>query len=168
MSSLYELTGDWLKLQDMLKEDEFDKETIETTLECKEFEIEVKADNYAKIIKNLEIDKDGIEGMKKAVKEEIKRLDAKAKAIDNKIKFLKENLGTTMKIMKKDKIKTRLFTFYFRKTKNVRIIDLDKALSSKYVKNNPEVDKEKLLKAMKNGETFNFADIKESEGLVIR
>lgn len=168
MSSLYELTGDWLKLQDMLESEDFDKETIETTIECMEYEIEIKANNYGKLIKNLEINKKSIEGTKKAIQEEIKRLNDKEKAIENKIRFLKENLGNTMRIMKKNKIKTEFFTFYFTKTKKVNILDNEKALNSKYIRNNPEIDKIRLLKAMENGEIFDFADIKESESLVIR
>lgn len=168
MSSLYELTGDWLKLQDMLESKDFDKETIETTIECMEYEIEIKANNYGKLIKNLEINKKSIEGTKKAIQEEIKRLNDKEKAIENKIRFLKENLGNTMRIMKKNKIKTEFFTFYFTKTKKVNILDNEKALNSKYIRNNPEIDKIRLLKAMENGEIFDFADIKESESLVIR
>ncbi len=168
MSSLYELTGDWLKLQDMLESEDFDKETIETTIECMEYEIEIKANNYGKLIKNLEINKKSIEGTKKAIQEEIKRLNNKEKAIENKIRFLKENLGNTMRIMKKNKIKTEFFTFYFTKTKKVNILDNEKALNSKYIRNNPEIDKIRLLKAMENGEIFDFADIKESESLVIR
>lgn len=168
MSSLYELTGDWLKLQDMLESEDFDKETIKTTIECMEYEIEIKANNYGKLIKNLEINKKSIEGTKKAIQEEIKRLNNKEKAIENKIRFLKENLGNTMRIMKKNKIKTEFFTFYFTKTKKVNILDNEKALNSKYIRNNPEIDKIRLLKAMENGEIFDFADIKESESLVIR
>jgi ribosomal protein L16 Arg81 hydroxylase len=168
MSSLYELTGDWLKLQDMLESEDFDKETIKTTIECMEYEIEIKANNYGKLIKNLEINKKSIEGTKKAIQEEIKRLNDKEKAIENKIRFLKENLGNTMRIMKKNKIKTEFFTFYFTKTKKVNILDNEKALNSKYIRNNPEIDKIRLLKAMENGEIFDFADIKESESLVIR
>lgn len=168
MSSLYELTGDWLKLQDMLESEDFDKETIETTIECMEYEIEIKANNYGKLIKNLEINKKSIEGTKKAIQKEIKRLNDKEKAIENKIRFLKENLGNTMRIMKKNKIKTEFFTFYFTKTKKVNILDNEKALNSKYIRNNPEIDKIRLLKAMENGEIFDFADIKESESLVIR
>lgn len=168
MSSLYELTGDWLKLQDMLESEDFDKETIKTTIECMEYEIEIKANNYGKLIKNLEINKKSIEGTKKAIQKEIKRLNDKEKAIENKIRFLKENLGNTMRIMKKNKIKTEFFTFYFTKTKKVNILDNEKALNSKYIRNNPEIDKIRLLKAMENGEIFDFADIKESESLVIR
>lgn len=73
-----------------------------------------------------------------------------------------------MRIMEKNKIKTEFFTFYFTKTKKVNILDNEKALNSKYIRNNPEIDKIRLLKAMENGEIFDFADIKESESLVIR
>lgn len=168
MSSWYELTGDFLKVQEMLENDEFDKETLENTLGCIDYEIEVKAENYAKVIKNLEVVKAGVKGQKDALNDEIERLGRKEKAIDNKVKYMKENLGQAMKITGKEKIKTDLFSFYFRKNQSANVIDEAKALKSEYVKTNVAIDKASLLEAMKNGKKFDFADIKESESLIIR
>ena len=60
MSSIYELTGEYLELMNMLEDEEIDEQTIIDTLEALDGEIENKADNYAKIIKSLESDIDGI------------------------------------------------------------------------------------------------------------
>lgn len=172
MSSLYELTGDFLKVQEMLENDEFDRETLENTLGCIDYEIEIKAENYAKVIKNLETARASIKGQKDALKnalnDEIERLDHKEKTFENKIKYLKENLGQAMKITGKEKIKTDLFSFYFRKNQSVSVIDEKKALKSEYVKTKVTLDKAALLEAMKNGEKFDFANIRESETLIIR
>ena len=54
MANLYELTGDFLTLMDMLEDEECDEQCIMDTLESVEYEIEEKADGYAKIIKSLE------------------------------------------------------------------------------------------------------------------
>ena len=51
MSALYELTGFFLELMDMLEDEECDEQCIMDTLESVEYEIEDKADGYAKIIK---------------------------------------------------------------------------------------------------------------------
>lgn len=172
MSSLYELTGDFLKVQEMLENEEFDKETLKNTLECIDFEIELKSDGYGKVIKNLETQKKAVEGQRKALKtaldDEIIRLKDKEQALDNRIKYLKENLGQAMKTTGKEKIKTDLFSFYFKKTPSVNIIDEKKALESDFVRVKKEVDKSNLLKAMKEGKTFDFVEIKESESLVIK
>lgn len=45
---------------DMLEDEEVDEQTIIDTLEALDGEIENKADNYAKIIRSLESDIDGI------------------------------------------------------------------------------------------------------------
>ena len=54
MAALYELTGEFLQLMDMLEDEECDEQCIMDTLESIEYEIEDKADGYAKIIKSLE------------------------------------------------------------------------------------------------------------------
>lgn len=172
MSSLYELTGDFLKIQDMLEGEEFDKEALMNTLEAVDYAIDIKAENYGKVIKNLEAVKAGIKGSREALKtalnDEINRLSDKEKAIDNKIKYMKEHLGQSMKVMGKEKIKTELFSFYFKKNQAVNVIDEGKALKSDYVRVKTELDREKLLAAMKNGKKFDFADIRESESLIMR
>lgn len=80
---LYELTGEYLKVQEMLENEDFNKETIENTLDCIDFEIDVKAENYGKMIKNYETEMLGIKGQKEALKDalqdEIDRLDKKQK-----------------------------------------------------------------------------------------
>ena len=51
MANIYELTGQFLQLLDMLEDEEVDEQVIMDTLESVEYEIEDKADGYAKIIK---------------------------------------------------------------------------------------------------------------------
>ena len=172
MGGLYELTGDFLKVQGMLENDEFDRETLINTLEGIDYAIDIKAENYGKVIKNLGVLKAGIKGQREALKnalnEEIERLSEKEKAVDNKIKYMKENLGQAMRVTGKEKIKTELFSFYFKKNQAVNITDEKEALNSDYVRVKKEIDRTKLLAAMKNGEKFDFVDIKESESLIIR
>lgn len=53
MANIYELTGQFLQLLDMLEDEEVDEQVIMDTLESVEYEIEDKADGYAKITKLL-------------------------------------------------------------------------------------------------------------------
>ena len=172
MSGLYELTGDFLNIQNMLEEEEFDKEALLNTLEGIDYAIDIKAENYGKVIKNLEAVKAGIKGqrdaLKNALSDEINRLSDKEKTIDNKIKYMKENLGQAMRATGKEKIKTELFSFYFKRNQAVNIINEAEALNSGYVRVKKEIDKVKLLEDMKKGGKFDFANIKESESLIIR
>ena len=172
MSSLYELTGDFLNVQNMLEEEEFDREALLNTLEGINYAIDIKAENYGKVIKNLEAAKAGIKGqrdaLKNALSDELNRLSDKEKAVDNRIKYMKENLGQAMRATGKEKIKTELFSFYFKKNQAVNITNEAEALNSAYVRVKKEIDRTELLKAMKEGTEFSFADIKESESLIIR
>lgn len=117
---LYELTGQFLELLNMFEDDEVDEQIIMDTLEGVECEIEEKADNYAKIIKNLQMD---IEGMEK----ENNRLKARQKTFENRIKWLKENLKTCMELTGKRKFTTELFSFNIQKNGGKRklVVDVD-------------------------------------------
>ena len=56
MASLYELTGDFLKVREMLFDEDADIEMIENTLDCIGCLFEEKADNYAKILQCINDD----------------------------------------------------------------------------------------------------------------
>ena len=60
MASLYQLTGDYLELLNMLEDEEIDEQVILDTLEGLDGEIEIKADNYAKLIRHIESNNDAI------------------------------------------------------------------------------------------------------------
>ena len=51
MSTLYELTADWLALMEMAEDPDIEEDVFMDTLEGIEGEIEIKADGYAKVIR---------------------------------------------------------------------------------------------------------------------
>lgn len=120
MSKLYELTGAFLEVLSMLEDEECDEQCIMDTLESIEYEIEDKADGYAKIIKSLESD---IAGMSK----EIERLDSRKTTYNNRIKWLKQNLEMCMRATGKRRFTTDLFSFNIQKNGGKRklVIDVD-------------------------------------------
>lgn len=142
MSSLYDLTKEFIEVQNMIYDENYSAETIRTTLECISYEIEQKADNYAKLIKNISVD---VEGLKK----EIDRLQAKKQALEKKQTFLKEHLKLSMIALGIDKIKTRLFSFSVRKASKGHLIvdDIDK-VPKKFLKP-PEVDRKAIIEYLK-------------------
>ena len=117
-STLYELTGDFLKLMEMLEDEECDQQCIMDTLESVEYEIEDKADGYAKIIKSLEVKRDG-------VIKEIERLIARKNHYENRIKWLKQNLEMCMRVTGKRKFTTDLFSFGIQKNGGKRKLIID-------------------------------------------
>ena len=121
MSSLYELTGQYLSLMDIAED--ADPDVLRDTLELIDGEIEDKADNYAKVIKNLE-------GESKTIEEEIERLNRKKKGIDNSIDSIKKNLERCMIVTGKRKFKTTLFSFGIQKNApSVNVKDESKGTS---------------------------------------
>ena len=118
MSKLYELTGQFLEVMNMLEDDEIDEQCIIDTLESLEYEIEDKADNYAKIIKSLESDVNGIS-------DEVKRLSERKKTYENRIKWLKQNLEMCMRTIGKKKFSTDLFSFNIQKNGGKRKLTID-------------------------------------------
>ena len=120
MANIYELTGQFIQLLEMLEDEEVNEQVIMDTLESVEYEIEDKADGCAKIIKALEADVEGI-------KKENDRLTSRKKTYENRIKQLKENLEMCMKATGKKKFTTDLFSFNIQKNGGKRklIVDVD-------------------------------------------
>lgn len=101
---LYELTEQWDTVFNMMEDGETDEQVIFDTLESIEGEIEDKADNYAKIIRNLQASVD-------VLKAEEERLYQRRKSTENHIQRLKDNLQANLEFIGKTKFKTDLFSF---------------------------------------------------------
>ena len=164
MSSIYELTQDYLIISEMMESPELDPEFLADTMEAVEGALEIKAENYAKVMKNLE-------GDVAALKAEETRLSEKRKAIENNIKNMKMALQSMMTITGKTKFKTDLFSFGIQKNAPSVVIDTDiNNLPTEFLKfREPEVDKTKLKEALKNGEDLSgYCHLEQSESLRIR
>lgn len=159
--TLYELTGQFLEVNEMAENGEIDEETMQDTLESIECEIEVKAENYAKVIRNLESD---IESLKK----EEERLYERRKTIENNIKRIKKNLENCMIAVDKKKFKTDLFSFNIQKNAPSLVIDNKNSIPAEYlIQQEPKVDTVNLKKYLKENKA-DFAHLEQSESLRIR
>lgn len=116
--NLYEITSDFLTLQQMLEDPDEDPQVVADTLEAVEGELEYKAENYAKVIRNLE-------GNVVVIKTEVDRLTAKKKSCEAGIKRLKEDLQQAMILTGKRKFKTDLFSFNIQKNGGKAPVILD-------------------------------------------
>lgn len=168
MGSLYELSGDYAKFSELMEMEELEpemQEALEEALGNLGEDIEIKLENYAKIIKNFESD---IEGLKT----EEARLASKRKTKENAIKNMKERMTLAMQQTGKLDIKTPLFSFKVQKNTPSVVLDVHSVLDipEKYrIPQEPKVDK-KLLKAdIEAGEDLDgIAHIERSESLRIR
>lgn len=165
MANIYEITDDFLRIQDMMGDPELDPQTLADTLEAIEGELEVKAENYAKVMKNLE-------GDIVAIKAEIDRLTSKKKAIENNIKNMKATLQSVMEATGKTKFKTDLFSFGIQKNAPSVVIDVEdvRDIPEDYLKfKEPEVDKTAIKAAINDGvDLSGIAHLEQSQSLRIR
>lgn len=152
MSNLYQLTNDYETVLNMLYDEDADEEMILDTLEAIEGEIEDKANNYAKIIKELE-------AKQNARKEEAKRLTESAKVFENRVKALKSNLFNSMKATGKTKFATDLFSFNIAKNGGKQTLTIDGEVPEEYTKAVIENDTDKIRQALENGEKLTFAHL---------
>lgn len=163
MSTLYELSGEFQQLLEMLQDcDELEEQVLKDTLEGIDGELEIKAEGYAKIIKELSADASKFE-------EEEKRLERRRKTLENRVGMLKNALFLTMKATGKTKFKTGLFSFGIQKNGGKKPLEIKAGavIPDEYTRK--ETDAEKIREALEKGVVLPFAELKErGEHLRIR
>ena len=161
-TNLYELVGQYDVLMEMLYDPENDEDFLLDTIEAIEGEIEVKAQNYCNIVSMMDSNA-------KALDDEIKRLQAKKKTIENRSKWLKKRLFLAMKELGIPKIQTDLYTISIQKNGGVQPVVLTGEIPDNFKKIVYEDDMAKVREALKNGEELEFAHFGErGESLRIR
>ena len=154
---LYELTEIYLNLKDM----DIEEGDLNAALENIDDEIETKADNIAKVLRDFD-------GDIEALKSEEERLAKKRKAIENRQKKLKEYLQNAMLVLDKRKFKTDLFSFNIQKNApSLKILDESK-IPEDYYKIEKKLNKNDLKEAVKNGLFEDAAELVQTESLRIR
>lgn len=166
MSTLYELTGDYETLLNMLFDEGEDEQCILDTLEGIEGEIEAKADGYAKVIRELQ---ESVE----AIGEELERLSKRREMLERNIVRLKKHLFEAMKFTGKSKFKTDLFSFSIAKNGGKRPLeiftDVPESVPEEYQKHIVAIDRNAVRAALEAGMELEFATLKErGESLRIR
>ena len=162
MSTMYELTDNLMAVLEMGSDPEIPPEAIADTLEGIEGEIELKAQSYAIIIKELE-------GEAVKLKTEETRLLSKRKSLENNIKRIKDNLFNAMKITGKEKFKTDLFSFGIQKSPAKLVIDDSSLIPEKYyVEQAPKLDEQRLKSDLKSGIECEYAHLEQGEHVRIR
>lgn len=165
MSNLYELTQDYLQISSMMEDPELDPQALLDTMEAVEGALEIKAENYAKVIRNLE-------GDIAAIKNEVERLSAKRKTLENNIKFMKSALQMSMEVTGKTKFKTELFSFNIQKNAPAVVMDVEDIndVPEEYLKyKDPEIDRAAIKEAINNGADLSgIAHLEQGQSLRIR
>ena len=160
MASLYELTGQMYYLMQLLEDPDSEEQVILDTMEGIDFEIEEKADGYAKIIRMLT-------GEAETIAAEVDRLTARKKALLNNVDRLKSALEQSMIFLDKRKFKTALFSFNIQK--NPATVNIVGEVPEKFlIRQEPKVDKRAIIDYVKEHGNTEYAELTQSESLRIR
>lgn len=158
---LYELTEAYQNVQQLTEDESMDTQALEQAMQQIESAIEEKAENIAKLIKN-------IDGDIEILKAEEERLNQKRKALENKKDWLKKYLEQQLSIAGLEKVKTKLFTVALQNNApSVEIID-ESLIPESYFKIERVVMKKEILNAIKQGNVIPGVQMKQTRGLRIR
>lgn len=157
MAKLYELTGIFLKIDEMDVDDETKLDTLDSI--DWEHDFSEKIENCIKVIRNKN-------ARVEAYKAEIARLDALKKSESKAIEEIKKRISEAMRLTQHDKLDTTLFKVGFRKSKAV-VVDEDK-LPKKYQIVSYKPDKKTIKELLNSGATIRGARIEERSNLSIR
>lgn len=121
MACIYELSEDFKAVSALVDTAETEEElqAINDTLDAISAELDVKLENSAKFIKNLDTDIDGLD-------KEIKRLTLIKKRKAALIERLKLNCDNAMKLNNETTKKVGIFTFSYRKSEKTIVDDVNK------------------------------------------
>ena len=165
MSTLYELTAEYMQLLEMAEDPDIDLQTLADTMEALSGEIEDKADGYAKVIRSIETDIDGII-------EEISRLQFRRQRMELNVRHMKDALQTAMLATGKTKIKTTLFSFNVQKNPPSVVMDeqyIENVPEEYLIYQEPKINKKAILEDIKAGRDLSgIAHLEQGESLRIR
>ena len=163
--TLYELQDEYRVLLEMAEDPEVDMDILTDTMEALDGELEVKADGYARVLKQLEADMANLKG-------EEKRLATRRTAIEKSMKRMKSVLQAAMELTGKTKFKTELFSFNIQKNPAALKMDEDDLgkIPPKYlIPQDPKIDTAKLKEDLKAGKDLEgIAHLEQSMGLRIK
>lgn len=154
MATLYEINQEILNCVDMETGEIIDMDKLGEL----QLAFDVKVENIALWIKNLLSDAE-------AIKAEKNKLAERQKSCENKAKSLKEYLNT---YLGGQKFKTPKVSISYRKSESVEVTDISK-VDKEYLKAiEPEVDKTKIKKAMKDGAEIKGVTLVQNQNMQIR
>lgn len=159
---LYEINEVYQNLLALLEDEETSAEQLAGAFENIKDELHVKVENYARIIKNVQAEVE-------AYKEEVARMTAKRKSLENNIGRMKEAAEYAMRLQGETKVKGELFTIAIQKNPPSLKIDIEpEELPQEFQTITITPNKEKIKEAIKEGKDIKWARLEQGESLRIR
>jgi hypothetical protein len=158
MTTLYELSGQYLALAELADDPNMPPEALQDSLEGLEGAIEVKAQALLQVVA-------GMEGDTGAIDAEIKRLQERKRVIENRANRLRQYLFDNMQATGISKISCPLFAITLAKGRPVVVIDDASQIPPQYIKTTITETpiKAEILKALKAGEAVPGCYLGESK-----
>lgn len=168
MPNIYDLTGDFLKLWELIDEGEVSDEILAEVFDNTTEELTIKLEGYCKFLKNCESDI-------AALKAEEHRLADKRRAIENTVDRAKKAMMTALKAAEINKIKCGTFSVGIQKNPPKVVIDdpyLENIPERYLIPQDPQINKKQILEDSKAGVDLSdlegIAHIEQDDGLRIR
>ncbi len=165
MSHLYELTAAYSDLQNRLDDPDADEQQLTLWLDECSGALQEKCTDIAKVIGNLE-------ATATAIADAEIRMNARRKAIENRIKSIKAYVLRNMQAADIHKIECPEFKISRQKNPASVIIDDEAAIAISYWRQPetppPSIDKRAILDDIKNGVIVAGAHSEQTERLVIK
>lgn len=159
MSKLYELTGQYKNLAELLDNPNLPQDDIKQALNGVQADISEKVDGIGKLIKNMESDA-------QSLKNEEERLYKRRASLQNNIESVKNYLYEQISQLQDKKVKTSLFTFYVQSNAPSVAVNEVEYIPKHYFKDQePILDKKRLLDDLKNGVKIDGVVLQQTESL---
>lgn len=161
MAVLYKLADDYNHVVDMA--DQLDDGTLRDTLDSIKGAFDVKAENIAKVIRE-------VTGQAEMIDEEIKRLTQRKSAMKNNAKSMKLYLQEQMERVGTRKVQGELLTVAIQKnTPSVRVINERSIPEEFFIPQPAKLDKKQLKAELKNGLNLEgIVELVQTESVRIR
>lgn len=165
MANIYELTGSFQTLWNLMEEGVLEDDILQEVFENTTEELAIKLEGYCKFIKNLESDIAGL-------KEEEKRLSARRKTMENTVERAKEAMKVAMNTAGEKKMPCGTFTVSVQANPPSCVIDCSiSEIPGRYlIPQEPKIDKKQMLEDLKSEDSSlqGVAHIEQGESLRIR
>lgn len=161
MPTLNELTSGYKRVLALMEDESIDDEVIQDTMDSIESSIEVKLDNYATIIKELEAQQQKFQAQATA-KQQL------ATTYKKRVYWLKNNMLTSLQLTGKRKIETENFRLSLRKNQAALDIVDESVIPVDYYKEQYVRQDAKIKDDLKAGKEVPGAILKQGESVIIK
>lgn len=159
--TIYDLTDEYRRLEELDVTIPEDAEALEALTEEIANGFEAKAENYCKLMRNIQADCD-------ALREEKRKIDAKLKSRESLFDSLKESLQWAAEQVWTEGESHKCGIFSLRIQRTPPRVELTGPVPEEYNVTTVSPNKSKIMEALKNGEDLPFAELQRGLTLAIR